>query len=86
MVIRGRAKPAPELDGPPAVIVDTLGFEVWQWGRLEPDLWQVALRLVGVENRVNPARKATPEGMLTEVLERLPLLLAHHAAYLDLAR
>lgn len=73
------------LDGPPAVIVDTLGFEVWQWGRLEPDLWQVALRLAAVEGRVNPARKATPEDILTEILERLPLLLAHHAAYLDLA-
>jgi hypothetical protein len=73
------------LGGPPAVMVDTLGFEVWQWGRLEPDLWRVANRLVVVEDRVNPARKATPEDMLTEVLERLPLLLAHHAAYLDLA-
>lgn len=73
------------LDGPPAVIVDTLGFETWQWGRLEPDLWQVALRLVVVEDRVNPTRKATPEDMLAEVLERLPLLLSHHAAYLDLA-
>lgn len=71
------------LGGPPAVTVDTLSFEVWQWGRLEPDLWQVALRLVAVEDRVSPARKATPGGMLTEILERLPLLLAHHAAYLD---
>jgi len=71
--------------GPPAVTVDTLGFEVWQWGRLERDLWQVALRLVGVEDQVNPARKAIPEDMLTEVLERLPPLLTHHAAYLDLA-
>lgn len=73
------------LGGPPVVIVDALGFEVWQWGRLERDLWQVALRLVAVEDRVSPARKATPEDMLTEVLQRLPLLLAHHAAYLDLA-
>jgi hypothetical protein len=71
--------------GPPAVTVDTIGFELWQWGRLERDLWQVALRLVAVEDRVSPRRQTGPEDMLTEILERLPVLLAHHAAYLDLA-
>jgi hypothetical protein len=71
------------LGQPPAVTVDAIGYELWQWGRLDRDLWQVAQRLVAVQDRVSPGRQPRPEEMLTGILERLPLLLAHNAAYLD---
>jgi hypothetical protein len=70
------------LGQPPAVTVDVLGFELWQWGRLDHDLWQVAHRLASVRGRVTDG-SADPERMLTEILRRLPVLLGHNAVYLD---
>lgn len=70
---------------PAAVTVDLLGFELWQWGRLDQNLWQIARRLRSVQSPDSP-RSIDPEQMLAEVLRRLPVLLSHNAVYLDRAQ
>jgi len=70
---------------PAAVTVDLLGFELWQWGRLDQNLWQTAHRLRSVQSPDSPG-SIDPEQMLTEVLRRLPVLLGHNAVYLDRAQ
>ncbi|MGH3660734.1 MAG: hypothetical protein ACRDT8_18935 [Micromonosporaceae bacterium] len=70
---------------PPAVKVDSFVFEIWQWGRLGRSLWETAEMFSKVEQEVGTGRRAdaSPEKMLTEILEHLHILLSQNAAYLD---
>ncbi len=62
---------------PPVVTVDSFLYEVWQWGRLGPTLWDTCELFARVD------RTRTPEEVLTRILQNLHILLASNVAYLD---
>ncbi|MGH3656215.1 MAG: hypothetical protein ACRDUA_06115, partial [Micromonosporaceae bacterium] len=85
------------LIGTPVVKVESSVFEMWQWGRLGSSLWDTADMFFKVDqaSKVDQAMSDAArsgrttdggtESVLTDILERLHLLLGYNAAYLDLA-
>jgi len=82
----------PLLDGiglpglPPMVRVEPRVFELWQWAHLWPDLWSACEALADAEQETGGTATADPELTLGGALRALRVLVAHNAAYLDLAR
>ncbi|HEV2087950.1 MAG TPA: hypothetical protein VGR21_06540 [Cryptosporangiaceae bacterium] len=87
----------PTLDGiglpgvAPVVRVRPRVYELWQWGHLWPSLWatcealaEVAREVAAETDDADPA-ESEPEQVLDFALESLRTLVAHNAAYLDVA-
>jgi hypothetical protein len=70
------------LTGNPVVAVDELGYQVWQWAPLHPNLWVACRAFAEVHDRLS-GTVTLPEEMLARVLRRVHRLLAHGAGYLD---
>lgn len=64
------------LMGHPLATVDLLAFEMWQWAPLHPSLHASCEAFAATEG-------ATPEAVVSRVLDRAHVLLAHSAGYLD---
>ncbi len=76
---------------PPVVKVRPRVFELWQWGHLWPSLWaacealaEVAREVAAEDGQSGPA-DGDPEQVLDFALDSLRTLVAHNAAYLDVA-
>jgi hypothetical protein len=70
------------LAGLPMVMVDELGYELWQWAPLHGSLWNACVALVEVDRQAGGAH-TDPHELLTDVLHQLHRMLAHGAGYLD---
>lgn len=90
----GNSPDDPALDGigliglPPLVRVRPRVFEVWQWAHLWPSLWSAAEGMAQVAREVEGegSEYADPDRMLGFLLVATRKLVAHNAAYLDIAQ